>query len=172
MPFIEMMHTYFRGEKLEAFGFILPVGILLLVYGITILKIERSSLTFGIAIPTVLFGLVLISTGLGVGMRTPGQVADLKQRLEESPAQFIQTELPRIEKVNVNFRRTYWASGILGIIGLVFVYLIRTDWAHGLGAALILICALGLIVDGFAERRAAHYTEALKGLAEQHQTPP
>ena len=170
MPFIELMHTYFRGEKLEAFGFILPIGILLLVYGIVILKIERSGLTFGVAIPIILFGLVLVSTGLGVGLRTPGQVADLTQRYEDSLAQLIQTELPRIQKVNVNFRRTYWASGILAFIGLIFVYLVKTDWAHGLGAALILIGALGLIVDGFAERRAAQYTEALRELAEQHQT--
>jgi hypothetical protein len=42
MSFIEIMHTYFRGEKLEALMFILPVGLLLFSSGIAALKAERS----------------------------------------------------------------------------------------------------------------------------------
>jgi hypothetical protein len=32
MAFADVMHAYFRGEKLEAFGFILPVGVLLIAF--------------------------------------------------------------------------------------------------------------------------------------------
>ena len=34
MAFLEVLNTYFRGEKLEAWFFILPVGVLLLAFGI------------------------------------------------------------------------------------------------------------------------------------------
>jgi len=57
MSFIEIMHTYFRSEKLEAFWFILPVGILLFIFGIVALKAERGGFAWGVAIPCLIFGI-------------------------------------------------------------------------------------------------------------------
>lgn len=81
MLFIEIMQTYFRGEKLEAFWFILPIGILLFILGVVSLKTERGGFALGIAIPCFLFGLILIGSGLGVGTRTNGQVSEIERAL-------------------------------------------------------------------------------------------
>lgn len=35
MPFIDVMHTYFRGEKIEALFFIATTGLALAIFGIT-----------------------------------------------------------------------------------------------------------------------------------------
>jgi hypothetical protein len=39
MSFVEIMQIYFRGEKLEAFWFILPIDIFLIILGIVTLKV-------------------------------------------------------------------------------------------------------------------------------------
>ena len=102
MSFLEIMHTYFHGEKFEALYFILPVGILLLSFGVVALKAERGGFAWGVAIPCLLFGLIFMGTGIGVGTRTKGQVADHEQTFQKSPAAMVQKELPRMEKVNTN----------------------------------------------------------------------
>ena len=171
MPFLDVMHTYFRGEKIEALAFILPIGLCLVAFGLVVLRAERTGFVWGAAIPAILFGLVFIGTGIGVGGRTSGQVAALTKSYEEAPAVMVQAELPRMRKVNANFRLTFKVFGVLVALGLVFIYLVRAEWAQGLGSALILAGALGLLIDGFAERRAAPYTTALEEIAEHHQVP-
>ena len=74
-----------------------------------------------------------------------------------------------MEKVNTNFKVTFIAFGVMTAIGLTLMYLISTDWAKGLGSVLILIAAIGFLIDGFAGRRAEPYTVALEQLAKQHQ---
>jgi hypothetical protein len=168
MSFVEIMHAYFRGEKLEALAFILPTGVVLVALAAVALKVERGGFAWGVAVPCALFGLVLIGTGVGVGARTAGQVAALEHSYREAPAVMIGKELPRMQKVNTNFRITFFALGVLAAIGLALHYLGGAGWGRGLGSVLILAGAVGLLIDGFAERRAVPYTAALEELAAQH----
>ncbi len=41
------------------------------------------------------------------------------------------------------------------LVGLGLRFGLKADWAHGVGPALILIGAMGFLIDGFAERRPA-----------------
>jgi hypothetical protein len=168
MSFLDTMQTYFRGEKLEALFFILPLGLALLAFGAVALKAERGGYAWSIAVPAILFGLVLVSTGIGVGARTNGQVAALKKSYEKTPAAMVKKELPRMQKVNQNFRTTFYAFGVLTLLGLILHFAIRAGWSRGLGSVLILVGAIGLLIDGFAERRAEPYTKALTELADKH----
>ena len=86
MQFLDALHTYFRGEKLEAWFFIFPVGVLLLAFAAVALKVERGGFAWGVAIPCVLAGLALIGTGIGVGSRTSGQVKELVRGYETAPS--------------------------------------------------------------------------------------
>jgi hypothetical protein len=170
MSFVEIMHTYFRGEKLEAFWFILPIGIFLVIFGAVALKAERGGFAWGVAIPCLIFGLVFIGTGIGVGSRTNRQISIIEQGFHEDSAAMVQQELPRIEKVNANFKLTFIVFGVLAAVGLIVHYFGGPNWGRGLGAALILISAIGLLVDGFAERRAEPYTVALEQIAATQST--
>ncbi len=75
-----------------------------------------------------------------------------------------------MQKVNANFRTTFIVFGALTALSLVLIFALRAGWAQGLGSALIVVSALGLLIDGFAGRRAVPYTDALEQLAAQH--PP
>ncbi len=162
MDFTDQMHTYFRGEKTEALCFILPVGLALLALAVTAIKAEPGGFAWGVAIPCALFGLIFTATGIGVGFRTAGQVADIEQRFQDDPAALARSELDRIEKVNRNFRLTYIVFGVLTAVGLAIHYLAGPNLGRGLGAAIMLVSAIGLLVDGFAERRAEPYTAVLR----------
>jgi hypothetical protein len=170
MSFVEVLNTYFRGEKLEAWFFILPVGVLLVAFGAVALRAERGGFAWSIAIPCILAGLVFIGTGIGVGARTDGQVAELTRSYHSAPAEMVKAELPRMQKVNANFRTTFVVFGVLTAVGLILIFAIRSGWSQGLGSALILVSALGFMIDGFAGRRARPYTAALEALAAEHGT--
>ncbi|MGI9305602.1 MAG: hypothetical protein ACR2RB_23285 [Gammaproteobacteria bacterium] len=166
MSFIEIMNTYFRGEKLEAYWFILPAGVALVLLGAVAFKVEKGGFALGVAIPCLLFGLILIGTGLGVGTRTAGQIAEIHNAFLEDPVTIGRKELARMEKVNANFRMTYFAFGVLVLAGLLVHYFGGGNWGRGLGAMLILAGGIGLLIDGFAERRAEPYTAALQALSD------
>ena len=170
MTFIDILQAYFRGERIEAFFYILPAGLLLIGMGITALVSDRGAFGWSMAIPLLLFGLIAAGTGLQVGTRTASQVAALEAQYAQNPAQMLATEIPRMEKVNANWPiyLTTWAA--LVVIGLVIRFASSSDWAHGLGPALILVGAIGFLIDGFAERRARPYTEALTQLAAAHES--
>jgi hypothetical protein len=167
MPFTEAMHTYFRGERVEALAFILPLGLLLVVGGGLALRYERSAFTWGAAVPAIAGGLLLAVVGAVVGFRTNAQVADLERGYTEAPATMAAEELPRMEKVNASFRTTIVVFGVLAAMGLVFLFAVPFEWARGLGTGLLVVGALGLTIDGVASRRAVPYTAALQTLAQE-----
>lgn len=168
MPFLDAMQTYFRGERIEALGFILPAGLVLIAFAAVALRAERGGFAWGLSIPLALFGAVAVIVGLSVGLRTPAQVAEIQAGYATDPAAMVADELPRMEKVNQAWPAYISAWAAFVIIGFGLRFGIKSDWAHGLGPALMLVGAIGFLIDGFAERRARPYTQALQTLAAEH----
>jgi len=169
MPFLDVMHAYFRGERIEALCFIVPIGVAMVAFASVTLRAERGGFAWGLAVPLIVFGLFAIGVGAAVGLRTAGQVAELESGFQDDPSGMLAEELPRMEQVNANWPMyiKMWTSLVLVGLGLRFG--LKADWAHGVGPALILIGAVGFLIDGFAERRARPYTEALEAFAAEHQ---
>lgn len=71
-----------------------------------------------------------------------------------------------MQKVMANFRTTFSAMAVCLVSGPLLVYGVRREWASGLGIALICIGAMGLLIDGVAERRAHPYLSALEAIAQ------
>lgn len=166
MPFSDLMHTYFRGERIESLYFLVPYGVLCLAFAVVAIRAERNAFGWGLAIPMVLMALVAIGVGGGVGVRTPAQVAALDQVLaQEGPAAVLAIEQPRMAQVNHNWGVYLSAYAVAIALGAGLRFGLRADLAHGLGIGLIFFGASGLIIDGFAERRARIYTQALDTLA-------
>jgi hypothetical protein len=165
----QVMHTYFRGERLESYVFIVPLGVLCILFGIATLYGERSPFAWGISVPFMLLGGVLLVTGLGIGLRTPGQVAALTALYQRDVPQFATQELQRMQIVNSNWPRYVTTWTIFTLIGLGLRFGVHREWALGLGTALMFFGAVGFMIDGFAERRAKPYTAALENLAAQTQ---
>ena len=162
MKLLEIMTAYFQGEKIEALVFILPLGLLSLVFGGWLFSDQAGGFARGVAIPFLVMGLVMTAVGGAVGFRTPAQIATLQNSLEREPEAAQRAELARMEKVNRAWP-TYlvvWAA--FGVVGLGLRFATRGDFTQGLGIALVFFSGLGLLIDGFAERRARPYTTALE----------
>jgi hypothetical protein len=169
MDFMRVMQVYFRGERIEALCYILPAGVILLGLAATAWASHKNGFGVGLAVPLVVLGLTTVAVGIAVGLKTPNQVDQLESAYRDDPAAMVSKELPRMQAVNENWPRLVmtWASLIL--IGMTLRFLLRHDWAHGAGIALILCGAVGLLIDGFAERRARPYTDELERLSVEHQ---
>lgn len=170
MPFLDVMHTYFRGERIESLYFIVPIGIAMVAFAAVTLRAERGGFAWGLAVPLVLFGIFAIGIGAAVGLRASGQVAQLEAGFQSDPGAMVGEELPRMQKVNDSWPIYIGMWTALVLVGLGLRFGLKADWAHGVGPAIILIGAMGFLIDGFAERRARPYTEALEALAAEHDT--
>jgi hypothetical protein len=158
------LHTYFLGEKTEALVFILPMGLLSLVFGLWLWVDSTGGFMRGVAVPFLAMGLLMTTVGAAVGYRTPAQVARLEQAIAQSPqaAQAAYAdEIGRMDKVNAAWRYYLALWGLMGVAGLGLRFLTAADFSQGLGIALVFMAGVGLLVDGFAERRTHPYLEAL-----------
>lgn len=156
-----VVNEYFQGEKVESLIFILSLGLLCIVFS-TWLVAEGGDFFKGVAIPFMVMGLVMVIVGGVVGFRTPSQVNKLETSLVSQKEATIKAELVRMEKVN-NAWPKYLAIWIaFGIIGLVLRIATNSDLIQGLGIALVFFSGVTLLIDGFAERRAIRYTNALQ----------
>lgn len=161
LQLLEAMHVYFQGEKIEALVFILPLGLLSLVLGGWLFTDGGSGFARGVAIPFLLMGLVMTTVGATVGLRTPAQVAALESALHNDAPAARTAEVARMSKVNGAWKiyLAVWAA--FGVAGLTLRFATHSDFLQGLGIALVFFAGVGLLVDGFAERRTHPYTEAL-----------
>lgn len=158
------LHTYFDGEKTEALVFILPVGLLSLVFGAWLWVDSAGGFMRGVAVPCLVMGLLMSAVGGVVGLRTPGQVAQLEQSLQQAPEPAraaLEAEAARMAKVNAAWTQYLILWGLMGVAGLGLRFATPGDFTQGLGIALVFFAGVGLLVDGFAERRTHPYLAAL-----------
>lgn len=161
----QALQLYFQGEKTEALVFILPLGLLSLVFGCWLVADQPVSFTRGVAIPFIVMGLLMTVVGGVVGFRTPGQVHNVEQAVQRSTQAAARAELERMDKVNRAWPAYLAVWGLFGVVGLALRFATPADFTRGLGIALVFFAGVGLLVDGFAERRTHPYMAALKNAA-------
>jgi hypothetical protein len=157
----QILESYFQGEKIEALVFILPIGLLCIVFAVWML-VEGGSFHRGVAIPFVIMGLVMSIVGGVVGYRTPEQVRELRAEFAIRPDSAQQREIARMQRVNDAWPRYLVIWVIFGVAGLALRLLFNSDFLQGLGIALVFFSGVILMIDGFAERRAKVYADALR----------
>jgi hypothetical protein len=171
MRFLTVLDAYFRGERLEALLFMVPIGLASVAFGGWLLATSREAFDRGVAVPCVLLGLALLGTGGAVGLRTPGQVAELHAGFASNPEATRRAEIARMEKVDRAWPVYLTAWALFGVFGLILRFALSSDGARGVGVALVLFAGVGLIIDGFAERRARPYVQALDRLDTRAEQP-
>ena len=167
MKFLENMIPYFQGEKLEALIFILPLGLVCLIFGGWLLSEGQQGFSKGVAITSITMGLLLAIVGSTVGFRTPTQVAHLQAQFQIEPSATLEAEKERMVKVNRAWP-VYLSTWIaFGVIGLALRLLTQSEFLNGIAVALVFFAGVGLLIDGFADRRAQIYTNAIQQALEQ-----
>lgn len=162
MSLDQAVTTYFDGEKLEALVFILPIGLASLLFGAWLVVDGKEPFARGAAWPFLLLGLLLAVVGGSVGFRTPSQLEALRSALASMPTEAVAAELARMAKVNAAWPGYLAMYAAFAVGGTVLRFALKAEFLRGIGAALLLFAGIGLLIDGFAERRATRYTEALE----------
>jgi hypothetical protein len=103
-------------------------------------------------------GLVIAVIGGTVGFRTPAQTSQLQQSFLVDQAETIKSEIVRMEKVNQAWRWYLAIWVIFAILGLGLRLFTTSDFLRGFGIALVFFAGVGLMIDGFADRRAQIYS--------------
>jgi hypothetical protein len=74
----------------------------------------------------------------------------------------VQAETERMVKVNKAWPMYLSIWALFGVAGLMLRFVGSSDFLQGLGISLVFMAGVGLLIDGFAERRTHPYTDALK----------
>ncbi len=157
--------VYFQGEKSEALVFILPLGLLSIIFSIWLLTDNPSGFAKGVAIPFLIMGLMLSTVGSVVGFRTPSQVNAVIKSIHVDHQAAVQDETQRMVKVNKAWPQYLMIWAVFGVAGLVLRFAFASDFFQGLGIALVFFAGVGLLIDGFAERRTHPYVDALTSMS-------
>ena len=161
MELLEATQIYFQGEKIEALVFILPLGLISVLFGVWLFTDNPGTFAKGVAIPFLILGLLMSTVGSVVGFRTPAQLAEIKKAMDVDTHGSVQAETQRMTQVNKAwpFYLAMWA--VFGIAGLVLRFAGASDFYQGVGIALIFFAGVGMLIDGFAERRTRPYMQVL-----------
>jgi hypothetical protein len=162
MEFLHAVDVYFRGEKQLGWALV-SVGAAMLLAGVGFWRWYGGGFGKGLGIPLAVVGLIAAFGGPMLVRTVVKRQDRLAAEHEVDAAKPIAGEVERMKGVNAAWPilKISWAALILVSLGLLF--LVHRDWVQGLALALIVVCAVLLIVDTTAERRALIYSERLDG---------
>ncbi len=151
------LQIYFQAEK-KAGMFFVAIGILACWVGASLFMKAAAPFYIGFALPILAIGILQLVVGTTITRRTDQQLDDLERLLVTEPAEFRQTEEPRMAKVMRNFITLRRVELVLVVVG-VFLYFWQQEWlfSKGLGLGLALQAGIALVADYFAEKRAHPY---------------
>jgi hypothetical protein len=163
MDFEQIMRWYFAGEKAEAF-WILAAGVVSLVGAGVLWFVAREPFARGLAMALLIMAGLGLSVGGTVFWRSDAQSQQLIEQQRTNPSQFIAAEGPRIQQVVKSFAQYRIGYAVAALLALFFVFAMGKPSQHGFAVGLLLLAALGLTIDFFAERRAQLYLQALQAI--------
>ncbi len=151
--------TYFQGER-AAGWFLLALGVCGAGFG---LWLHRGGGALRAMLwPMALVGALQVAVGLGLALKTPGQVATLEASLSAEPAAARTQERTRMEAVMGRFRTIVWVEIGVVLLGLALALQHgRPSW-QGLGAGLVIQGGVMLAFDLFAQQRGVQYLAWLR----------
>jgi hypothetical protein len=163
MDFEQIVRWYFTGEKAEAF-WILAAGVASLLAATVLWFWAREPFARGLAMALLIVAGLGISVGGSVYFRSDDQAQQLVEQQRTDPAQFAAEEAPRIQAVVKSFTLYRLGYAIAVLLALFFVFVMGKPSQHGFAVGLLLLAAMGLTIDFYAERRAQQYRDALQAV--------
>lgn len=159
------VEAYFIAEK-QGSLFFLIAGIVAMVLALVMFFYMKQQWSKGAAWPFLVVGLIMSVVGYSVFSRSDAQRKDIVYKIDMNTDAIATKEIPRMEKVMVNFAYYRYVEIALLLTGLMLFIVFRNQptraWWTGLGLSLAFMAALALIADGFAERRGNVYLKGLK----------
>jgi hypothetical protein len=159
------VEAYFNAEKQAGLLFLMA-GIVAVLLALFLLFSRKQQWSKGAAWPFLVVGLLMSVVGYSVFSKSDAQRKDIVYKMDMNTDAIATKEIPRMEKVMVNFAYYRYAEIAFLLTGLMLFIVFRNQptraWWTGLGLSLAFMAAVALIADGFAERRGSGYVKGLK----------
>ena len=169
MDFAHHLVSYYKGEWLEA-ALLTAFGVGLAGVAVVMWQhADQNSLLKGLFYPIAFLAAFTAMAGSFGVYNNQQRLATMPAQYAKNQTEFVLAERNRFEgKSGVN---TWWMPlkvlwAVLALVGIAMSFSTRNDFAHGIAIGLIVIGAMGFVIDGFAHHRAKAYTAAL--LASSH----
>lgn len=157
-PMEEGMREYFAKETGESFVF-MAAGLAGVGAGLG-LFLEHGTVGRPMSIPLMAFGLVDLVLGVGLFLRTPGQVRGLAAQLGSDPAAYRAEESKRMRGVMNGFQLYRAVELVVATTGAFMAgigYTRSEPAVLGVGLGLLIEATALLVLDFFAEERGRKY---------------
>lgn len=159
----EAMHTYYQGEFRGGFGWTSTGG--LSVLAAVPMFLSGNEFFKGMAWPTGLIGLAQLGLGIASFFTAPARIKRFDAQLDTAPAEFLDTEGPRIKGITRAFDWFQMAELVIVAAGSGLMgagYARGNESMVGVGLGLILQSMMFLTLDELASRRADAYMQVLE----------
>ncbi|MBI3520037.1 MAG: hypothetical protein HY062_11855 [Bacteroidetes bacterium] len=173
-PAMDAITTYFSEERIQSLCMGI-IGVTAILLALMFLFIIKYSFFKGLAVPLLMVGIIQLTVGTVVFVRSPKDLIRVQEFIEQYPQKIQTEELPRLEKVIHHFTIYKWIELSVMFMAIVLICVFynssQTFW-KGLGLGLLLQAGLVFVVDVVSEKRAEVYREQLlsvfEALAEHH----
>lgn len=162
----EALSTYFAGEKNG--GLVLVgMGVVMAIAAVLLFPARHELRTMAIAFG--LWSALELAVGVGLYLKTDGQLSGLQQVLANDRAAMLASETPRMEVVQRNFViiQYVWMAFIVGGALLGWWFKETRPAIGGVALAFMINASMFLAFEISAERRGAVYLLNLKTRASQ-----
>lgn len=164
MDFAQHLVNYYKGEWLEA-ALLAALGVALTGVAVVMWQhADQNGLLKGLFYPIAFLAAFTAMAGSFGVYNNQQRLATMPAQYTQNQTEFVQAESNRFEgKSGIN---TWWMPlkvlwAVLVIVGIAVSFTTRSDVKHGIAIGLIVIGAMGFVIDGFAHHRAKAYTAAL-----------
>lgn len=155
---METIATYFSAERDESMLF-MAVGALALAASAYFLLVLRKPFFNGMAITLSVVAALQIIVGITIYQRSPSDTARVQQMVQSAPQQIKSEEVPRMQKVILNFKIYLGVELSLLVLSIVVLLLLSSPGTIIRGAAmgLAIQAVFTAVLDLAAMRRGDAY---------------
>ena len=155
---METIATYFNAERDESMLF-MAVGALALAASAYFLLVLRKPFFNGMAITLSVVAALQIIVGITIYQRSPLDTARVQQMVQSAPQQIKSEEVPRMQKVILNFKIYLGVELSLLVLSIVVLLLVSSPGTLIRGAAmgLAIQAVFTAVLDLAAMRRGDAY---------------
>jgi hypothetical protein len=158
---MDFIRQYFNAERAESMVFF-GLGVIAIVLATWFFLGKNSEFYRGMAYPLAIVALIQLAVGASIFMRSPVDTARVEGFVQHEPNRIASEEIPRMEKVMRQFVMLRYFEIALIALGLILIFVSKSDLWRGIGMGLTAQAAIMLACDYFAEARGHVYLDALK----------
>lgn len=160
MEFIQHTLSWVKGEILEA-TIMGIVGLIIIIAAFLFWKFGDTPYARALIIPLLITGLIPFVMGISGVYFNKSRIPEFKKQWEQNPAQFVQSEIERVEGFDNIFKYSYPAAIILVVGGAILFFVLKTPNWKAISLAFMLIGIMAYFIDFFAAERADTYYQKI-----------